>query len=112
MAEPERPSPINFTFTVPFSVRASAGSMRPMVDVKLTSVPLCTGVPVAGVVVVPVPVPVDVVPCSRSTAMISTCPVAGTALDVALRKMTVPPGASSGALSHADAATATAASRA
>ena len=65
MAEPERPSPINFTFTVPFSVRASAGSMRPMVDVKLTSVPLCTGVPVAGVVVVPVPVPVDVVPAGR-----------------------------------------------
>lgn len=102
VAAPDRPSPMNFTVTRPFCVCASAGSMRPIVDVKLTRVPLCTGVPAAGVVE---SVPLLAEPCSMSVAMMSTLPLAGTELAVAVRKITVPPGASRGALSQPEAAT-------
>ena len=49
---------MNLTETWPLCVRASEGSIRPIVVVKLMSVPFCTGVPRArlrGVGAVPVP---------------------------------------------------------
>src|SRR4051794_23014242 len=100
--------------------------MRPIVVVKVTSVPFCTGVPapvdvvvvvpVAGVVVpVPgVPVPgvvgvvgvvglVAVVPFSMTLATISISLLSATVFAVAKMLITEPVGASSGTLSHAAA---------
>ena len=106
------------TRTWPFCVRASAGSIRPSVVVKVMTVPFCTGVPapdddvdggrwaswaspgssaVVGVVGV-----VAVVPFSMAVATISISPLSGTVFDVAKIEMTVPPGARSGTLSHAE----------
>ena len=65
-----------------------------------TSVPLCTGVPAAGVVVVPVPMPA--VPFSITVATISMDPFDGTVGAVAKIVMTLPAGARSGTLSHAE----------
>ena len=61
VAVPLWPAEMNFTRTWPLFVRASLGSMRPIVVVNETSVPFCTGVPAPAVVVVVVPVP-SVVP--------------------------------------------------
>ena len=61
VAVPLWPPAMKRTVTWPLVVRASEGSMRPIVVVKDTTVPFCTGVPApAGVVVV---VPVVPVPC-------------------------------------------------
>src|SRR3954466_1278627 len=89
--------------------------MRPIVVVKETSVPFCTGVPAPAdvVLVVPVvPVPgvvvpgVDgalcVVPFSMTLATISTSPLSGTELAAAKRGITEPLGAPTGTLSHAE----------
>src|SRR5688572_12361101 len=102
IAVPLAPSAKNFTRTSPLCVRASRGSMRPIVVVNDTSVPLCTGVPAAGVLVAPVPVPVDAVPRSMTVATISTSPLAGTVSEAGRMVMTVPVGASKGILSHAE----------
>src|SRR3954471_288045 len=90
--------------------------MRPIVVVKDTSVPFCTGVPapadvvlvvpVVGVPGVPVPGVAGVlcaVPFSMTFATISTSPLSGTVLAAAKRLMTEPLGATSGTLSHATA---------
>ena len=97
-------------------VRASAGSIRPIVVVKDMTVPFCTGVPapdvevvvgavgrrarVVGVVGV-VGAVAAVVPFSMAVATISISPFTGTVFDVAKSEITVPPGASSGTLSQA-----------
>ena len=94
VAVPLWPPAMKRTFTCPLVVRASDGSIRPIVVVKETSVPFCTGVPAPAVVVVVVPVvpvpfpfqcrasagPVDAVatPFSITVAMISTLPSTGT----------------------------------
>jgi hypothetical protein len=44
-AVPDCPFGLNVERATPPSVRASRGSMMPTVEVKLTTVPLCTGVP-------------------------------------------------------------------
>lgn len=93
-------------------MRASAGSIRPSDVVKVTSVPLCTGVPADGVVVAPVPVPELVVPLSMSTAMRSVLPLTGSTLVEATSVITVPAGAVNGTLSHAAAPSATTAASA
>ena len=111
---------MNRTRTWPLLVRASTGSIRPSVVVKVMTVPFCTGVPapevdvddgVVGVVgVVGVPgvvgvvgvVGVEVVPFSIAVATISISPFTGTVFAVAKIEMTVPPGARSGTLSHAE----------
>jgi type II secretory pathway pseudopilin PulG len=111
---------MNRTRTWPFWVRASAGSIRPSVVVKLTTVPLCTGVPAPGELVVVVPgvvgvvgepgvvgvvgvVGVLVVPFSITVATISMDPLTGTTVAVGKSVMTEPDGASSGTLSQAAA---------
>jgi hypothetical protein len=92
-------------------VRASAGSIRPIVVVKVTTVPLCTGVPAPGdevdVGVVGVPAAplagVDgavVEPCSMTVATISIEPLEGTVVAVPKIVMTLPVGARSGTLSQ------------
>ena len=59
VAVPLAPPVINLTLTWPLCVRASEGSIRPIVVVKLTTVPFCTGVPAPGRArLVPLPVPV------------------------------------------------------
>ena len=102
-------------------VRASDGSMRPIVVVNVMSVPFWTGVPapvldvdvgVVGVVVVfpfvgvvgVVGVVLDVVPFSIAVATISISPFSGTVLAVGNNVITVPPGAVSGTLSHPEKA--------
>ncbi len=116
VAVPLWPFEMNRTRTWPFCVRASTGSIRPSVVVKVMTVPFCTGVPapeddvvvgaagvapgVAGVVgVVGV---VAVVPFSMAVATISISPLTGTVFDVAKSEITVPPGARSGTLSQAE----------
>ena len=112
---------MNLTRTWPLFVRASLGSIRPIVVVNETSVPFCTGVPapalvvvvvVGGVVVVPgVVVPGVVVgvdgaeatPFSITFATISISLLSGTVLEVENSVITEPVGASSGTLSHASA---------
>ena len=100
---------MNVTRTWPLWVRASRGSMRPIVVVNDTRVPLCTGVPLPGVdVVAPAPgVPVEggagAVPCSITVATISICPLAGTNVAVGNSVITVrAAGASNGTLSQAE----------
>src|SRR5215203_918659 len=105
------------TRTWPLSVRASTGSIRPIVVVNVTTVPLWTGVPapvvelevvpVVGVVVpgVVVPAPVlgvvaEATPCSMTVATISMEPFDGTVGAVANNVITLPVGARSGTLSH------------
>src|SRR3954462_14844070 len=99
-AVPLPPSAMNLTRTWPLLVRASLGSIRPIVVVNDTSVPFCTGVPApalvvlvgaAGGVVVPgVPVVVpgvvvvdDAVPFSMTLATISISLLRGTVFAVA-----------------------------
>ncbi len=112
---------ISRTRTWPLFVRASDGSIRPTVVVKLMTVPLWTGVPepcvdvpvgVVGVVGVPgVPGVVGggvvggavAVPFSMAVATISISPLSGTVFDDGNSVMTVPLGASSGTLSHEEA---------
>src|SRR3954471_9257603 len=91
--------------------------MRPIVVVKDTSVPFCTGVPAPADVVLVVPVvgvpgvvPVPgvagvlcAVPFSMTFATISTSPLSGTLLAAAKRLMTEPLGATNGTLSQAAA---------
>ncbi len=66
-----------------------------------TTVPLWTGVPVDGVLVVSVPSLEDCWPLRISTAMMSVDPFTGSTLVVACSAMTVPDGAVSGTLVHA-----------
>ncbi len=91
------------------SVRASLGSIRPIVVVKVTTVPLCTGVPAPGVevevvggVVPPLAggVVVLAVPCSMTVPTISIDPFDGTVAAVANSVITLPVGARSGTLSQ------------
>jgi type II secretory pathway pseudopilin PulG len=100
-------------------VRASVGSIRPSVVVNVMSVPFWTGVPepvvgvdvgVVGVVGVPGVVGVvgvvgagEVVPFSIAVTTISISPFNGTVVAVGKSVITVPPGASRGTLSHAEA---------
>lgn len=106
-AVPLVPEVISFTVTCPLWVRASEGSIRPIVVVKVMSVPFCTGVPppVRVVVVVPVPVPVPVAagawPFSITVAMMVISLFRETVFVVAISVMTLPVGARSGTLSHA-----------
>jgi type II secretory pathway pseudopilin PulG len=106
-AVPLVPDVMSFTVTWPLWVRASAGSMRPIVVVKVMTVPFCTGVPPPDrvVVVVPVPVPVPVPagawPFSMTVAMMVTSLFSDTVDVAASSVMTLPVGASSGTLSHA-----------
>ena len=113
-ARPLWPPAMNRTRTSPLCVRASLGSIRPIVVVKETSVPFCTGVPaparvvvVGGVGVVGVPGVLgvdggaDAAPFSMTVATISISPLTGTVSPVANNVMTDPVGASSGTLSHA-----------
>ncbi len=117
VAVPLWPLEMKRTRTWPFRVRASAGSIRPSVVVKVMTVPFCTGVPapdddvevgavgvvgVPGAGVVGVVGVVAVVPFSMAVATISMSPLSGTVFDVAKIEMTVPPGARSGTLSHAE----------
>ena len=117
VASPLWPFEMKRTRTWPLFVRASTGSIRPSVVVKVMTVPFCTGVPapvddvdvgVVGVVGVPGVVGggvvgvVAVVPFSMAVATISISPLTGTVFEVAKIEMTVPPGASSGTLSHAE----------
>jgi hypothetical protein len=112
VAVPLWPFAKKVTRTWPLFVRASAGSIRPIVVVKVTTVPLCTGVPapgdevevgVVGVPGVPVPGVVGaalVEPCSMTVATISIEPLEGTVVAVPKIVMTLPVGASSGTLSQ------------
>lgn len=106
---------MNFTRTCPFSVRASDGSIRPIVAVNDTSVPFWTGVPAPGLDVEPdggvVGVPVGggavggavVEPFSMTVTTISTSAFSGTIVDAGKSVITVPVGARSGTLSQAAA---------
>ena len=85
LAVPDRPSATRRTVTRPLFVRASAGSMRPSVVVKVTSVPFCTGVPAFSVTV----------------ATMSTPPLSGTEDPLANSGMVDSVGAVSGTLSQA-----------
>lgn len=103
VAVPDVAPVVNLTVTRPFEVRASAGSIVPIVVVKLTTVPFWTGVPAAAELDVPVPVPVPVpllVPFSMSTATTSTELLSATASLTTVRLMTVPVGARRGTLSQ------------
>ena len=112
VAVPLCPFAKNVTRAWPLFVRASAGSIRPIVVVKVTTVPLCTGVPAPGdedevgvVGVVGVPGVVGVLgavvdPCSMTVATISIDPFDGTVVAVANSVMTLPVGARSGTLSQ------------
>ena len=51
VAVPDTPSENNFAVAWPFVVSADVGSRRPIVVVKVTSVPFCTGVPASSVTV-------------------------------------------------------------
>ena len=73
------------TDTCPLFVSASRGSTVPNEDEKVTTVPLCTGVPA----------------CSMTTAVISKVPLVGTTDTLACNRIVVFVGASSGTLSHA-----------
>ena len=109
LAVPDLPSAVSLTVTRPLFVRASKGSILPNDVVKVTSVPLCTGVPADVVVVAappPPPVPVLTVPFSIRTAMMSVLPLIGRTLVAEIKVMTVPAGATKGTLSHATWATA------
>src|SRR5258706_2287918 len=99
---------MNRTCTWPLLVRASLGSIRPIVLVNDTTVPFWTGVPAPGddvaVVVAGVLAPVvgvvAVVPFSITVATISTSPLRGTLVAAGISEMTLPVGARSGTLSH------------
>ncbi len=89
VATPLWPVVISFTVTCPLWVRASTGSICPIVVVKLITVPFCTGVPApvrVSVVPVPVPVPEDAWPFSMAVAMMSielfSCAVSAAARSV------------------------------
>src|SRR5262245_12129646 len=90
---------ISFTCTEPLCVRASAGSIRPIVVVKVISVPFWTGVPL------PrdddVPLPPAAVPFSMTVATIVSSLLSDTVSADGMSVMTLPVGASSGTLSHA-----------
>ena len=107
VAMPLVPPVMSFTVTWPLCVRASAGSIRPIVVVKVMSVPFCTGVPapVASSFAVPVPEPVPVGPAawpfSMTVAMMVTSLFSDTVVVVGSSVMTLPVGASSGTLSQA-----------
>ena len=110
VAVPLCPFAKKVTRTWPLFVRASAGSIRPIVVVKVTTVPLCTGVPApgdeldVGVVGAAAPPPgvvgAVVEPCSMTVATISIEPLEGTVVAVPKIVMTLPVGASSGTLSQ------------
>ncbi len=117
VAVPFVPFEMNRTRTWPLFVLASLGSIRPIVVVKETSVPFCTGVPApavvvevggAGVVGVPgVPVPGVVggavaTPFSMTVTTISISPLIGTFVAAGNMVMIVPVGARA-ALAHAAA---------
>jgi type II secretory pathway pseudopilin PulG len=105
VAVPLAPPLINLTDTWPLWVRASEGSMRPSVVVKLMRVPFWTGVPaplrVVVVVPLPVPVPALAAPFSITVAMMVTSLFNDTVVVTGINEITVPVGASSGTLSHA-----------
>ena len=110
---------MNLTRTWPLFVRASLGSIRPIVVVNETSVPFCTGVPAPAVVVLVVVVGVpgvpfapgvvgvvgapDATPFSITFATISISLLSGIVLELANSVMVEPVGARSGTLSHASA---------
>ena len=75
------------TVTWPFCVRASRGSTVPSDDVKVTTVPFCTGVPAD----------------SMTTAVISVLPLIGSTPSPETSRIVVLVGASSGTLSQAEA---------
>src|SRR5690606_6758490 len=101
-AMPERPSAISRVRARPPSVSASAGSKRPSVVTKVTTVPLWTGVPPA---VVPPSSPPPSLP-SVTMATISADPLTGTTFVVDTSVMVAPDGATRGILSHATVAAA------
>jgi len=101
VAVPDRPSAIRRAVARPSFVSDSDGSIRPSVVLKLTTVPLCTGVPTPGSTVCWLPV--VPVPPSISTAVISADPSIGRLLAAASSVIDVPDGAVSGMLSHAAA---------
>jgi type II secretory pathway pseudopilin PulG len=114
VAVPLWPLEMNLTRTWPLVVLASLGSIRPIVVVKETTVPFCTGVPApalvvdVGVVGVPVPVPgvaggAAATPFSMTVATISISPLSGTFVAAGNSVMIVPVGARRGTLSHAAA---------
>ena len=83
-ARPDRVPAIRRTVALPSRVRASAGSIWPMVVENVTSVPFCTSVP----------------PDSTTVAVMSAVPLTGTIV-VLLKSVTVEPvGAVSGTLSQ------------
>src|SRR5258708_38296737 len=93
---------MSFTLTWPLWVRASEGSIRPIVVVNVMSVPFCTGGPSPVRAVVPLPAPDDGGwPFSIAVAMIVTSLLSDTDVVAANSVMTVPVGASSGILLHA-----------
>ncbi len=110
VAVPLWPFAKKVTRTWPLFVRASAGSIRPIVVVKVTTVPLCTGVPApgdeldVGAVGAAPPAPgvvgAVVEPCSMTVATNSIEPLEGTVVAVPKIVMTLPVGASSGTLSQ------------
>ena len=73
-ARPDREPAIRRTRTLPSRVRASAGSIWPMVVVNVTSVPFWTSVP----------------PDSTTVAVMSAAPLTGTIV-VLLKSVTVEP---------------------
>ena len=99
VAVPERPSANKVTVARPLTVRASTGSILPSDVVKVTSVPLWTGVPEDGKKP-PVPPWLEpLVPFSMSTAMTSVLPLIGRTFVAEMSVMTVPAGAVNGTLS-------------
>jgi type II secretory pathway pseudopilin PulG len=101
VAVPLAVSVMSVTVTSPLCVRASAGSIRPSVVVKVTTVPFWTGVPAAARVVVVVPDPAAATPFSITVATIVTRLLRETDVVCGKSEMTLPVGASSGTLSHA-----------
>ena len=72
------------TTACPLLVTASCGSRVPRVDVKVTNVPLCAGVPL----------------CSMTVAVISAVPLTGSTLRFETMVMTDSVGASNGTFSQ------------
>ncbi len=90
LAAPDCDPAMKRTVAWPFCVRASRGSMVPSDEVKVTTVPFCTGVPADSI----------------TTAVISVLPVTGRMPSAETSRIVVLVGARSGTLSQAETASA------
>lgn len=91
----------SLTVTWPLCVRASEGSIVPIVVVKVMTVPFCTGVPTPGRAATAPPLPPTAWPFSMTVATTETSLFSEAFVVERIRLMTLPVGARSGTLSQA-----------